>query len=125
MLQSDSLDTETVETDKPVIFALLAGEISGDNLGVDLIRGLKARFPAARFVGVGGPAMISEGMESWFDISRLSVNGFVDPLKRLPDLIHILREMKRKTIESGALCLIGIDFNFITKFFKHICRPRF
>lgn len=112
MLQSDSLDTETVETDKPVIFALLAGEISGDNLGVDLIRGLKARFPAARFVGVGGPAMISEGMESWFDISRLSVNGFVDPLKRLPDLIHILREMKRKTIESGALCFIGIDFNF-------------
>ena len=112
MLQSDSLDTETVETDQPVIFALLAGEISGDNLGVDLIRGLKARFPDARFVGVGGPAMISEGMESWFDISRLSVNGFVDPLKRLPDLIHILREMKRKTIESGALCLIGIDFNF-------------
>ena len=112
MLQSDSLDTETVETDKPVIFALLAGEISGDNLGVDLIRGLKARFPAARFVGVGGPAMISEGMESWFDINRLSVNGFVDPLKRLPDLIHILREMKRKTIESGALCFIGIDFNF-------------
>jgi|TARA_B110000967_G_scaffold964_1_gene1001 lipid-A-disaccharide synthase len=112
VLQSDSLDTETVETDKPVIFALLAGEISGDNLGVDLIRGLKSRFPAARFVGVGGPAMISEGMESWFDISRLSVNGFVDPLKRLPDLIHILREMKRKTIESGALCFIGIDFNF-------------
>jgi lipid-A-disaccharide synthase len=112
VLQSDSLDTETVETDKPVIFALLAGEISGDNLGVDLIRGLKARFPTARFVGVGGPAMISEGMESWFDISRLSVNGFVDPLKRLPDLIHILREMKRKTIESGALCFIGIDFNF-------------
>ena len=112
MLQLDSLDSETVETDEPVIFALLAGEISGDNLGVDLIRGLKARFPAARFVGVGGPAMISEGMESWFDINRLSVNGFVDPLKRLPDLIHILREMKRKTIESGALCFIGIDFNF-------------
>ena len=112
MLQLDSLDSETVETDEPVTFALLAGEISGDNLGVDLIRGLKARFPAARFVGVGGPAMISEGMESWFDINRLSVNGFVDPLKRLPDLIHILREMKRKTIESGALCFIGIDFNF-------------
>jgi lipid-A-disaccharide synthase len=112
VLQSDSLNSQVVETDKPVIFALLAGEISGDNLGVDLIRGLKAQFPKARFVGIGGPAMISEGMESWFDISRLSVNGFVDPLKRLPDLIHILREMKRKTIESEALCFIGIDFNF-------------
>lgn len=111
-MQSNRADSETIDTDKPMVFALLAGEISGDNLGVDLIRGLRARFPSARFVGVGGPAMISEGMESWFDISRLSVNGFVDPLKRLPDLIHILCEMKRKTVESGAECFVGIDFNF-------------
>ena len=55
MLQSESLDTETVETDKPVIFALLAGEISGDNLGVDLIRGLKARFPALDLLASGDP----------------------------------------------------------------------
>ncbi|MDE0758256.1 MAG: lipid-A-disaccharide synthase, partial [Pseudomonadales bacterium] len=93
-------------------FVLVAGEASGDQLGGSLMRALKSRNPDAVFTGVGGPAMISEGLQSWYDLERLSVNGFSEPLKRLPELISIFRGIKQRVLEQRSDCFIGIDFNF-------------
>lgn len=105
-----------------LVFAIVAGEASGDNLGGPLINAIKARHPDARFVGIGGESMLREGLESWFDIEELSVNGFVDPLKRLPRLFHILREARRKTREAGVSAFIGIDFNFFNLLLERLLR---
>ncbi len=56
--------------------------------------------------------MIAEGMESWIDIDRLSVNGFVDPLKRLPELIHTLFMLRTRMLAEKPACFVGVDFNF-------------
>jgi lipid-A-disaccharide synthase len=93
-------------------FVLVAGEASGDQLGSALMRALKSRYPDAVFTGVGGPAMIAEGLQPWFDMERLSVNGFSEPLKRLPELIRIFRGIKRRVLDQRSDCFIGIDFNF-------------
>lgn len=59
---------------------LVAAEASGDALGADLARTLKARDPSIELAGVGGPLMRAEGLESEADISGLAILGFVDGL---------------------------------------------
>lgn len=90
-------------------FGLVAGEASGDQLGEGLIYELKARYPGARFSGIGGEKMIAQGMESLFPLERLSVMGFVEPLKRLPELISIRRQLYRHFVEQQVDVFIGID----------------
>ena len=89
---------------------MVAGEVSGDNLGAPLMRALKQKQPNIRFVGIGGPAMIAEGLESLYDMERLSVNAF--PLLRVPELVKILLTTKTRLKEQSPDCFIGIDYNF-------------
>ncbi len=97
---------------KPLTIALLAGELSGDNLGAPLMRAIRRLHPDVRFVGVGGPAMIAAGLVCWTDIEALSVNGFVEPLKRLPSLLKILLSTTDAIVKLQVDCFVGIDFNF-------------
>jgi lipid-A-disaccharide synthase len=90
-------------------FAIVAGEASGDTLGADLIRALKRLFPDARFEGIGGPKMIAEGFVSFHQMDRLSVMGFVEPLKRLPELLSIRRDIINRCKELKPAAFIGID----------------
>ena len=100
----------TKSGERPLTIALVAGEISGDNLGAPLMRALKQIQPDIRFVGIGGPAMIAEGLESLYDMERLSVNAF--PLLKVPELIKILFTTSSKLKEQSPDCFIGIDYNF-------------
>lgn len=59
---------------------LVAAESSGDVLGADLARVLKERDSTLELMGVGGPLMAEEGIESQADIKGLAVLGFIDGL---------------------------------------------
>tara|TARA_B110000090_G_scaffold38220_1_gene42021 strand:- start:86 stop:1228 length:1143 start_codon:yes stop_codon:yes gene_type:complete len=91
------------------VFALIAGEMSGDILGADLMRGLRKIFPDAIFEGIGGPKMQAEGFHSLFEMERLSVMGLIEPLKRLPELLHIRRTILSRYRSSPPAVFIGID----------------
>ena len=91
------------------LFALIAGEVSGDNLGADLVRALREHYPAARFVGVTGPRMQGEGVESLYSIDRLSLMGITEILPKLPGLLRMRRDLEACLVDMQPDAVITID----------------
>lgn len=91
------------------LFALVAGEDSGDQLGAGLITALRTRFPDARFVGVGGPRMGQAGFEAWYDIGELSVMGVAEVVRHLPRLLRLRAALARRIVNLRPDAFIGID----------------
>ena len=98
---------------EPILIGLLAGEPSGGILGAGLMQSLKSQLMphTVRFVGVGGPLMQAEGLETLADFESLAVNGFRDPLLRLPALYRLYRRLAATFIERRVDAFVGIDFN--------------
>ena len=96
---------------REITIGMLAGEASGDNLGRGLMAELKRRHPGVRFVGVGGPGMLAEGLESLVPMDRLAINGLVDPIRRLPELVGILRRLLAWYDAERPDVFVGVDFN--------------
>ena len=95
----------------PLKIGILAGEASGDNLGAGLMTELSALHPHVEFVGVGGPRMVEQGLRALYPMDRLSVNGFVDPVRRLPELLRMLLGLRDELLEEQVSAFVGVDFN--------------
>ena len=90
---------------------IVAGETSGDILGGRLMAAIRAQRPEARFVGVGGETMLAEGLTPLAPLEALSVNGFKDPLLKLPSLYRLLRRLQRRFVAEPMDVVVGVDFN--------------
>ena len=70
------------EGEVPLIW-LIAGEPSGDLIGARLIVALRERSAGnVRIAGIGGEAMLEEGLESLFPISDIAVMGLIEIIPR-------------------------------------------
>ena len=94
---------------------LVAGEPSGDVLGARLMAALRSRDPDLEFIGVGGPGMARQGLESLFPMSELAVMGLVEVLPRIPRLLTRLRQTAAFALAQRPAAVLTIDapgFNF-------------
>ena len=98
-------------TPEPPRIGLLAGEPSGDRLGASLIRAIRERSPDAVCIGVGGPGMRAAGLDCLLPTETLTMNGFAEPLRRLPELLRLRRRLRDRLLERNLDVFVGIDFN--------------
>ncbi|HET7765541.1 MAG TPA: lipid-A-disaccharide synthase [Burkholderiales bacterium] len=94
---------------EPILVGMVAGEASGDFLGAHLIAALRERVAGLRFVGIGGPRMEGQGLESWFPMEKLAVRGYVEVLRHFPEILAIRRKLERRLIDARPRLFIGVD----------------
>jgi lipid-A-disaccharide synthase len=109
-LETGALPRDTADK-PPLRLAMVAGESSGDLLGSRVIRALRAAFPDRELIveGIGGAAMQAQGLVSLYPMERLSVMGLVEPLGRLPELLRIRRELRRRWLAKPPQLFLGVD----------------
>lgn len=93
----------------PHLYAITAGEISGDTLGSGLMHAIKRLDPKAEFIGIGGPKMIAAGMRSYADINTLSVMGISEVLSHIVPILRIRHRVGKLIAAARPCVMIGID----------------
>lgn len=107
---------------------LVAGEASGDTLAAELVIALRERLMASRslqtddvqplrtglaphFFGAGGPKMAAAGVELTFDMTRHSVIGISEALKKYLEFRRMLRQLVKLALRRQPDVIICVDFH--------------
>ncbi|OHE59051.1 MAG: lipid-A-disaccharide synthase, partial [Thiobacillus sp. GWE1_62_9] len=94
---------------------MVAGEASGDLLGAHFVAALKQNHPNLRAAGIAGPRMVEAGVRAIYPSDTLAVNGYVEVLRHLPELLWIRSRITRHFLRERPRVFVGIDapdFNF-------------
>ena len=89
---------------KKTIF-IIAGEVSGDVLGANIMRELRG----VNFVGIGGQNMCGAGLKSIFPMSDLAVMGITEVLANARTLTRRINETIQKIIDIKPDLILTID----------------
>lgn len=108
-----------------ITVGILAGEASGDNLGAGLMSAMQAQSArSVRFLGVGGQRMVAAGLSELAPIDQLAVNGFKDPILKLPELVSLLRRLVKTFTQAQIDVFVGVDFNVFNFILEAALRRR-
>ena len=87
-----------------------AGEASGDIHAAAVTAALKRIDSTTEVFGMGGDELRAAGGEVLFDIKAHGVMGFVEVIKKLPDMFKLRREFARVMDERKPDCLVVVDY---------------
>ncbi|KEI34688.1 lipid-A-disaccharide synthase [Francisella sp. W12-1067] len=88
---------------------IVAGELSGDQLGGTLVAKLKERYPDAIIEGIGGPKMEASGFKSLYPMDALSLIGFLEIISKGWQILNIRRKIINHFKQTKPDVFIGID----------------
>ena len=89
---------------------IIAGEPSGDLLGGRLMKAMKNQYDGEiDFIGIGGPHMEAEGLNSLFPMRELSIMGLAEILPHIPKLLKRIKQTINDVRKQKPDCLITID----------------
>jgi lipid-A-disaccharide synthase len=107
---------------------LIAGETSGDTLAAELVVALRGELLARqdedstdvqplrtalgpRFFGAGGPRMAAAGVELAFDMTRHSVIGISEALKKYFEFRRMMRQLVKLALKRQPDVIVCVDFH--------------
>lgn len=89
---------------------LVCGEPSGDQLGAQLMAGLKQLAgDRLKIVGVGGPAMAREGLQSLFSLDATAVMGLREVVPAIPRILARVKQAADYAVAVHPDALVVID----------------
>jgi len=88
---------------------ICAGEMSGDLLAGAVMEAWANRGGCPELTGIGGSRLQAAGLQSLCPMDRLSVMGLVEPLKRLPELLSIRRQLISQQLGEVPDLFLGVD----------------
>jgi len=94
---------------RPLRVGLVAGELSGDQLGAALIKAILTLHPKAQFEGIAGAEMRGAGCLALARSERLAVMGLVEVLGRLPALLRLRRKIAKHFLRNPPDVFVAID----------------
>jgi lipid-A-disaccharide synthase len=89
---------------------LLAGEASGDLHGSGLMQAIKKINSSIIFIGIGGPKMEKEGLQTLVPMSRLAVMGFWEVLKKIAFFFKLEKQVLQQIHKTQPSQIIMIDY---------------
>lgn len=89
--------------------AVIAGEVSGDQLGGWLMAAIRAKEPQARFIGLGGLNMQAQGISSLFPIEDIALIGITEVLPHAHRIMARIRQMVEFLERESPDMIITID----------------
>ncbi len=87
-----------------------AGEASGDIHAAAVTAAIKKLDSTAEVFGMGGDALRNAGGEVLWDIKDHGVMGFVEVIRKLPDLFRLRNAFARVMDERKPDCLVVVDY---------------
>lgn len=87
-----------------------AGEASGDIHAAAVTAAIKKIDSSAQIFGMGGDALRAAGGEVLFDIKDHGVMGFVEVIKKLPDLFKLRSDFAKVMDERKPDCMVVVDY---------------
>lgn len=88
---------------------LIAGEVSGDFIGSQLMMAFKKKVPDANLFGIGGEKMQEQGLYSLFPMKDLSLMGVAEILPKVPKLLGRINQTVNDIKEKQPDVIVTID----------------
>lgn len=95
---------------KPISLMLVCGEPSGDQLGAQLMAGLRAiAGNDIKITGVGGIAMAAQGLNSLFPLDDTAVMGLREVVPKIPKILARVRQARDFALTTRPDAIVLID----------------
>jgi len=88
---------------------LIAGELSGDYIGSQIINNIKSTSPSAEFCGIGGDKMQTSGLTSLFPMSQISLFGLFEIIPHIFKLRKLINQTAEDIVRQKPKILVTID----------------